>query len=213
MTRCVYCQNDQGRRECPALGGLISTACCGQHRGLRIDCPPHCRYFKAHEEYRRERLGPEFHRAWLEAMEPFYRDRQTELLDFVLFLELSIYQYFLEQTRGSDEDLSEALEFLKRQLSPIQVIETPGSTLGRHLSDAARQYNEKKQAPSPEQAQAAVDGLLSAIESLRVGTEPRRALHGLLGHVERYIGVPEGLAAVPPVAMKTPKIVWPGQSL
>ena len=211
MTSCVYCHKDKGRRECPALGGLISTACCGQHRGIRIDCPSHCKYFKAHEEYQRSRLGPEFHQAWMRATEPLYRERRPEPLDFIVFLEISVYQYFLQQTRGTDEELYEALEFLKRKLSPVEVIETPGSPLGKHLAEAARGYTDKKRGLDPERAQKAVDALVGSVQSLKDGAEPRKALHGLMGHVEIYIGVPAGMLAERPTAIETPRIVLPGQ--
>jgi hypothetical protein len=176
-----------------------------------MDCPAHCKYFKAHEEYQRSRLGPEFHRAWLGATAPVYRDRRSELLDFIVFLEISLYQYFLQQTRGTDEDLTAALEFLQRKLSPVEVIETPGSLLGKHLTEAARGYIDKKRSLVPEQAQQAVDALVGAVQALKDEAEPRRALHGLLGHVERYIGVPEALLSEKPTAIEMPKIILPGQ--
>jgi hypothetical protein len=144
------------------------------------------------------------------ATAPIYRDRQSELLDLVVFLEISIYQYFLQQTRGTDEDLTLALEYLKRKLSPVEVIETPGSQLGKHLAEATRGYLERKRSLDAEPAQRAVDALVGAVQALKDGAEPRQALHGLLGHVERYIGVPEGLAAEQPTAIEIPKIILPG---
>jgi len=48
---------------------------------------------------------------------------------------------------------------------------------------------------SPEDAQAAVEALLKAVRALRRDGEPRQALHGLLGHVEAVLGVPEELKA------------------
>jgi hypothetical protein len=211
MARCIYCGRDKGRRECPALGGLISTSCCGGHRGIRIDCPPHCKYFKEHEEYQRARLGPHFHQAWIDATERFYRERRAELLDFILFLEISIYQHFLRQTRGTDEELREALEYLKRKLGPIEVIEAPGSQLGKHLFEAARQYLEKRPDLDADGAQEAVEALSAALQTFSDGAEPRRAIHGLLGHVEHYIGVPEGLSEEEPSAIEIPKIIRPGE--
>jgi len=209
MGVCVYCGKDRGRRECPALGGLISTSCCGQHRGIRIDCPPHCKYFKEHEEYQRARLGPQFHQYWIDSTERFYRERRAKLLDFIVFLELAIYQHFLKETRGTDEDLREALDYLRRKLGPIEVIEAPGSDLGKRLFEAARQYLEKRSDLDAAGAQEAVEALGAAIESFSDGAEPRKALHGLLGHVEHYIGVPEGMEE--PSAIETPKIIRPGE--
>lgn len=155
-------------------------------------------------------MGPEFHQAWMKATEPLYRERRSEALDFIVFLEISLYQYFLQQTRGTDEGLFEALEFLKRKLSPVEVIETPGSLLGKHLAEAARGYMEKKRALDPEQAQKAVDTLIVSVQSLKDGEEPRKALHGLLGHVELYIGVPEGMAEKP-ATIETPRVITPDQ--
>lgn len=209
MAPCAYCGKDQGRRRCPALRGLISPSCCGRNRGVRITCPPHCKYFKAHEEYQRARLGPEFHQAWITHTEPFYQKGQMDLIDFIAFLELSIYQYFLQQTRGTDEDIKEALEFLKRQLSPIKVIETSGSSLGKHLWEGARAYLEDRPAVDHEQAQEAVGVLINVVKSLKGGAEPRQALQGLLGHVERYIGVP--LADEKPSTIETPHVITPDE--
>lgn len=42
MATCSYCQQRKGKRSCPALGGMICTPCCGQHRLQEIDCPSDC---------------------------------------------------------------------------------------------------------------------------------------------------------------------------
>jgi len=121
---------------------------------VQIDCPPHCKYFKSHEEYQRTRLGPEFHRAWLSATEPLYRAGKRASLDFLIFLELSIYQYFLHRTRGTDEDLREALRYVERKLGPIEVIETPATPLGKHLFESISGYL-KRERLDPEEAEEA----------------------------------------------------------
>lgn len=211
MARCVYCGKDRGKRECPALGGLISPSCCGQNRGIRINCPPDCRYFVEHEEYQRERLAPDFHAAWLEHIEPLYRERRVEALDFLAFVEISVYQYFLRETQGTDEDLVEGLEHVSRKLSPIQVIEAPGSRLGQHLWQAVESLNREGRGVDPEEGQEAVAALIKAVKALAEDGEPRQALQGLLGHVEQYLGVPEGLEEREAGAIETPRIVYPGQ--
>jgi len=35
----------RGRRDCPALGGVICPACCGSRRGSELSCPAHCPNF------------------------------------------------------------------------------------------------------------------------------------------------------------------------
>lgn len=132
------------------------------------------------------------------------------MLDFLIFLELSIYQYFLRRTRGTDEDLREALRYLERKLGPLEVIETPGSPLGRHLFESVKEYL-KRERLAPEEAEEATEKLIEAVEVLiSEGEEPRQALQGLLGHVEGYIGVPQGMAEEPR-AIETPKIIRPGE--
>ncbi len=211
---CVYCHEERGRRSCPALGGLICPSCCGRHRGVEVDCPPHCKHFREHEEYRRQRLGSLFHQAWLEAASPFYRAGRRALLNFLAFLELEIYRFFVEQTRGTDEQLVEALEYTKQKLGPIELIEAPpASPLSRHLWEAVRKYvQERGDALAPEDAQTAVEVLLAAVRALQQDGEPRQALHGLLGHVEQFLGVPEELKAKSAESLiETPKILRPGE--
>jgi hypothetical protein len=44
MATCSYCQQQKGKRSCPALGGMVCASCCGQHRLGEIDCPSDCTY-------------------------------------------------------------------------------------------------------------------------------------------------------------------------
>ncbi|MBI4819195.1 MAG: hypothetical protein HY791_23185 [Deltaproteobacteria bacterium] len=41
--KCSYCGQRKGKRPCPALGRVCS-ACCGEHRGVAIDCPSECAF-------------------------------------------------------------------------------------------------------------------------------------------------------------------------
>jgi len=45
MSKCLHCQQRKGKRPCPALRGVICSACCGQHRGRQIQCPLDCQFF------------------------------------------------------------------------------------------------------------------------------------------------------------------------
>lgn len=215
---CVRCRAERGRRACPALDGPICPACCGRHRGVEIECPPHCKYFREHEEYQRRRLGPAFHRVWVDAVDPLYRAGRRAPLDFLLFLELEIYRFFTtERTRGTDAQLVEALERLRSKLGPIELIEAPPeSPLGRRLLEAARAYLQRQGgALDPEDARAAVEALLKAVRALQRDGEPRQALHGLLGHVEAVLGVPEELKAKAKreglIETPGPRILKPGE--
>ncbi|MBI1730812.1 hypothetical protein HY229_08030 [Candidatus Acetothermia bacterium] len=212
MSACVYCHHDRGRRSCPVLGGLISTTCCGRHRGVEIACPSQCRYFKEHEEYQRARLSLGFHEAWLKATAQIYDKHQSELLNWIIFFEISIYEYFHRNTRGTDEDLIEAFSFVKHKLSPLEIIETVGSELERHLWASTQAYLKSHPELDENLAKAGIEVFEALIRMLKGPAEPRQALHGLLGHIETYIGVPEEIAkASKESPVETPKIILPGR--
>ncbi|HED03718.1 MAG TPA: hypothetical protein ENI60_03000 [Candidatus Fraserbacteria bacterium] len=186
MTACVYCHKSPGRRECPALGGLICSSCCGQHRGLDLDCPPQCKYFRAHEEYQRARWSSEYHQAWLAATEPFYLAKQWELLDFIVSLEAVIYRHFSQETRGSDRELIEALDYLERQLGLIAIIERPASELESYLKTEI-QGSLERSGLEPDKAQRGIAAVRGVLSRLAEETDDRRrGLHGLLGHIEEH---------------------------
>ncbi|MBI5526554.1 MAG: hypothetical protein HY897_09475 [Deltaproteobacteria bacterium] len=42
MSKCVYCHEKKGKRNCPALEGTICSLCCGTHRKKTIQCPEGC---------------------------------------------------------------------------------------------------------------------------------------------------------------------------
>jgi len=44
MASCLHCDGAKGKRDCPALGGMICPTCCGRHRLGAIACPPGCRW-------------------------------------------------------------------------------------------------------------------------------------------------------------------------
>ncbi len=209
MSLCIYCQAQKGKRSCPALNGLICPSCCGQHRGIRINCPISCKYFKTHEGYQKERVSSEFHEAWIAATEPFYRQKKYKSIDLIAQLEIAIFQHFRDTTTGHDREVQEALEFLKRRLSPVLIVETTATVLGNELHKALEVFLKQEQLSS-EQAHEALDILLGLVQK-QIDTEnPRQYLHGLMGHVEKYFELPQEVReAQSPIAK--PSIVTPDQ--
>lgn len=43
--KCVLCEKRKPKRYCPAKRASICPTCCGQKRGVEINCPPDCKYF------------------------------------------------------------------------------------------------------------------------------------------------------------------------
>ena len=192
MPLCMHCGKAKGTRHCPALNGYICSRCCGEGRGVEIDCPSSCSYYRRHEGYQRERLGPEFRKRWLFHNEELYRKRRERLFDFILFLEWLIYRYYRERTRGTDREIREALEFAGRQLGPLVVVEgLVRPELGEYLLQGIEDYLEQF-GMGEEEARAGVEATISFLEEFSGEDEnPRRYLQGLMGHVERDFDLPE----------------------
>lgn len=210
MALCTYCHQKPGKRACPALGGLICPICCGQHRGVEISCPISCKYFKTHEGYQRARLAEEFHQLWLKETESLYKANRKRVLDLIVFLEMLFYQFYREHVLGTAADATEALEFLRRRLGTIAIIETTGTVLGAHLW---KNLEERlKQEPSLQtDALEAVEKSLQILRAFSDAAQPRKYLHGLLGHVERYFKLPPELKESPQL-IATPQIITPDRA-
>ncbi len=208
MPLCVYCSKRAGKRSCPALGGWICPICCGQHRGIAINCPISCKYLKTHETYHRARLAEEFHALWVEKTEPLYKTGKERLIEFISLVEMLIYQYYRERVLGTDRDILEALESLKRRFSPVMIVEAGGTALTTHLWNGVQEFV-KRESLSPEQVYEGLEKIIEIFSAYADPTQPRKYLHGMLGHVERFFQLPDELKASPSL-IATPRIVTPG---
>lgn len=205
MARCVYCGKRVGKRACPALGGLICPSCCGQHRGIDISCPISCKYFKAHESYQRDRLADEFHALWREKTESLYKAGKERVIDLIVMIEMLIYQFYRERALGTDTDVLEALEALRRRFSPVMVIEAGSTALAAHIWHGLQEF---KESLTPEEAYESLEKSLEIFRAYTDATHPRKYLHGLLGHVARYFQLPPEMTTSPSL-IATPQIVTP----
>lgn len=198
MELCSYCGKAKGSRKCPALRGPICSRCCGEHRGIELDCPASCPYYWKSERYQRERLGPQFRKEWFTANAKLYRDGRERLLNYIMFLELLLYRYYRERTKGTDREVLEGLEFVKQRLGPILLVEgTVQPGLGQHLLAEIESYLEEGQL-SREEALEGVEATISFLKDFSGGDEnPRRYLQGLMGHVEQDFNLPEEEEALP----------------
>ena len=107
MSSCSYCHHRKGKRPCPALGGVICSPCCGEHRLTRISCPADCTYLDTGSDYQQQRLGAQF--------APVRRDFYQELDQLggrkavALFnlLEVITFGYFEGRRDGQDAGMPE----------------------------------------------------------------------------------------------------------
>ncbi len=149
-------------------------------------------------------------------MEPLYREQADDSIAFAVYLEQVLYVHYALRPRGTDADVLQALGRVREELGPIAVVavELPPRDVERRLFEATRAYLQRAGGLDPEAARRAVDALAAAIATLQDprGRDPRRALHGLLGHVERVLGLPPELQAHlqdPASSIETPRILRP----
>ena len=112
--KCISCNHRKGRRECPALGGMICTQCCGSKRGSEIKCPDDCRYF-----------GQAMGKKWFELFQPVWDSIQNEqerallfnavntCFPLVIFLQRSLLEVVLQMADPRNEYILEALQILE----------------------------------------------------------------------------------------------------
>lgn len=54
--KCSLCGKKKAKRYCPAKKTDICPTCCGEKRGVEINCPPDCRYFVGGRQYQESKV-------------------------------------------------------------------------------------------------------------------------------------------------------------
>lgn len=136
MAKCPKCLGRKGKRHCPALGAMICSQCCGEHRIERIPCPQDCPH-----------LGGEFyqqHRRWQRAAARGKRfvDSLNERFSseprrqFAFSLQADIYYYMAHEGPVPDSTVIAVLRHLRGIRARIIVPEAPPHPLGAFLRKA-----------------------------------------------------------------------------
>lgn len=178
--KCVYCGERKGKRECPALGGLICSRCCGEHRGVEIKCPPDCRYFKKHEEFQQSKQAESYRKIWAEENEDILEEQDRKMIEAIGVLETLIYYRYRDDTTLTDKRVIKGLEGLENR---FKTIELPGSA--SEFADFA--FEELKPLIergkfTEKQLKEATSRLLGIAESFT--DESRRLVQGAVGRIK-----------------------------
>ncbi len=185
--KCVYDGKRKGERECPALGGMICSICCGEHRAVDISCPPDCRYFKKHEEFQQSKQAEPYRDAWIKENQDLLEEKNRELIEAMGILETLIFYRFRDDTTLTDGRILNGLEGLTEELKTIEV---PGAT--SEFTNFAM-----------EQLEPLIEGGKISREALKEGTsrlqavaeaftdDSRRLVQGIVGRVKEDYDVPE----------------------
>ncbi len=189
MSGCVHCHNRKGKRPCPALGGVICSPCCGEHRMTRIACPHDCVYLDSGSDYQQKRLSEQF----LPARRTFYQELEElggqKAVALFNLIEVITFGDFEGRRDGQDAEVVAAVQALRRMLSPLHIPSAPIPVFAEHL----RKEYESFRKQNPEQiadssgAPEILDRIIQFI-SVFSGKEfqSSRFLGGLIGYVKTY---------------------------
>jgi hypothetical protein len=115
MSVCVYCKKRKGKRNCPALKGMICSLCCGEKRMKFIPCPENCPVLKEHIDYTKERKGEKFA---IELSREF-GELEEESSKILSAIEWSLYSYLIDSPSSLDIEILSGLEYVRRKFSPL----------------------------------------------------------------------------------------------
>ena len=108
--KCVHCRKAKAKRYCPAKRDEICPRCCGEFRGIEINCPLDCEYYidgqKNHQErIDKLRVQKEGIKTYVKRAELF--NKNTEVFALV---ERYIASSFRSNRRIDNRDLERGLE-------------------------------------------------------------------------------------------------------
>jgi len=114
--KCILCRKRRAKRYCPAKKGSICAICCGEKRGVEIDCPLDCPFYIEGQKYQEEKVSKQ--RLRKEGVESFIK--RAELYNknphFFAKIELAFVNVFRTIKEFKNQDLIEALELVLKTL-------------------------------------------------------------------------------------------------
>lgn len=189
MSKCAYCQTRKGKRSCPALGGVICSLCCGEHRVIRIACPADCGYLDPNSEYQRKRAGERFaqeRRDFYKELVGFGGEKAAALSSLI---EVVTFRFFQERRDGQDGEVIAGIQALRRTLSPLHIPAVPGQVFAERLKKEYEAFTkqEAQQALDQQTATEVLDRVLKFVTGCSgAGLQSQRFLTGLIGYMKTY---------------------------
>jgi hypothetical protein len=111
MGKCTSCVTKKGKRNCPALGGLICPQCCGTKKGKEIDCSPDCFYLGKSKQYFTDRQEGVMLSNFEREMKSIIGDEE-QYTDILQNIEFIINRIYRERGNITDKHVETALGYL-----------------------------------------------------------------------------------------------------
>lgn len=114
--KCLICEKRRGKRHCPAKNGYICPMCCGEKRGVEINCPLDCAYYVEGQKYQQEKVSRQ--RLRKDGVGSFIRRAELFNKNPEIFrdIEISFVNVFRTNNRIKNVDLEEGLELVLKTL-------------------------------------------------------------------------------------------------
>lgn len=173
--RCGLCGQRSGERRCPTLDRWICSSCCGKERGRTVRCLPSCPYLVEAEARWRERRSRELAEAWA-----LWQRTNPELPWSYIRALAEILAAFLHKTFATDAEVEQALSDLDQALSPIVLVSSAPSALGKTLSAAIVPLVREGKVEG-EKLRAAARALRTWLSGWHSPEDDRRFVRALLG--------------------------------
>ncbi len=217
MSKCVYCTQRKGKRPCPALGGLICSQCCGEHRMSRIACPSDCVYLDVSSDYQQKRVGERFALQRKDFYKELYELGGEKAAALFNLIEVVTFSYFHGRRNAQDGEVIASIQSLRRTLSPLHIPAAPppvfADLLKKEYEAFSKQQGQGQSAQQTIDQQAAMDVLDRALKFVSEfsgeGLQSQRFLTGLIGYIR--IHHPEVAEQLTQRAEEGGRIVLPGE--
>jgi hypothetical protein len=114
--KCVLCEQRKAKRYCPAKRTYICAICCGEKRGVEINCPLDCPYYIEGQKYQQEKITRQ--RIKKEGFEPYIRRAELYNKNPEIFakIELVLASSFRTDSNLKNEEVADALELVIKTL-------------------------------------------------------------------------------------------------
>jgi hypothetical protein len=193
--KCILCDKRRPKRYCPAKRTYICPVCCGEKRGIEINCPLDCPYFVEGQKYQQEKITKQ--RVKKEGVEPYIKRAELYNKNPEIFarIELAMVNLFRAESGLTNRDVAEALELV------IKTLETEKKGIiydyrsnNRVVNELVRQIlsvlREYKDSPELKRERITVDYARDVVEEflkeVRFFMEVDPNPQGYLVHVARY---------------------------
>ncbi|MGH7807830.1 MAG: hypothetical protein ACRENT_07025 [Thermodesulfobacteriota bacterium] len=114
--KCIICEQRKAKRYCPAKRRSICPVCCGEKRGVEINCPLDCPYYVEGQKYQQEKITRQ--RLKKEGVQPYIRRAELYNKNPEIFakIELALATLFRMDGKLTNGEVAEALELVIKTL-------------------------------------------------------------------------------------------------